>query len=97
MCGNSKIILCIIACLYDVLVQNGLTALHICIIGCHLNVMRALVNEFHLDPDVVDKVSIMLCHMCVYEDVRDCKHNHSYGGVQWTGLLRGPKNDSDHV
>ena len=55
-----------IACLYDVLMQNGLTALHICIFRGHLNVMRTLVKEFHLDPDVVDKVSIMLCHMCVY-------------------------------
>ena len=50
-----------IACFYDVLVQDGLTALHISIFRGQLNAMRALVNEFHLDPDVVDKVSIMLC------------------------------------
>ena len=30
-------------------------------------------------------------------DVRDHKQNHSSGGVRWTGLLRGPKTNSDRV
>ena len=51
------------AALWCVLVQSGLTALHVCNFGGHLHVMRSLVKEFNVNPDVVDKVSMMLCHL----------------------------------
>ena len=35
--------------------------------------------------------------ICTLYDVRNCKRNHSCGGVRWTGLLRCSKTDSDDV
>ena len=61
-------ILCIIACVYDVPAQTGRTALHYTARQGYVSTMRTLVNEFHLDPNVADKVSITLCYtyVCVY-------------------------------
>lgn len=47
-------------------VQKGLTALHFSALKGHLHVLRALVNEFKVDPDVVDNVSLMQMHVHVY-------------------------------
>ena len=56
--------------------QNGLTALHYAAGQGHLSAMRTLVKEFKLDPDVVDKVSIvcMSASLClfVYSQLNYC-------------------------
>ena len=49
-----------------VLVQNGLTALHLCAIWGHVHVMRSLVKEFSLDPNDADKVCIYdVTYLCL--------------------------------
>ena len=56
--------------------QAGQTALHYTAGKGHLSAMRHLVKEFKLDPDVVDKVSIVcisasLC-LFMYSHLHDC-------------------------
>lgn len=57
---------CILMLLYAYMLQAGLTALHLCIPFDQLNILRILVQEFNVDPDVVEKVSdIYIYTVCV--------------------------------
>ena len=41
------------------ILQRGLTALHLSASRGHLDALKALVKEFKLDPNAVDKVSLL--------------------------------------